>query len=420
MTTAKHRQPATAAGPRRGASEKQSERTEEPIPVLIRLPKLSLDSDLGSESDSTAAGGVVGDAARATIPLRVSLPNSGLPAGSPADVPPSAASDAGGESAGATGISAASQRIPLWSVFPGSWRLGQTGQRAGGRRRSQRFAFSVSRQTLRAAMAVGLIVILVTAYLVISSGSPPPGAPEAEEELASVVESPATVLASAGSPAASPSPLVSQSPAVSQVPAASQTQAPAPSPAEPQSPALQGAPASSASDAAPDAVASAEAVAVAVKETAKPEKSPIETPPQVAAGGGAKPSAAGDSASAGSPATPASGPGQPQARTSPEETRPAEPVLGPASSTPLNAPAEPLTAEATASNADAAGGEVYSYPVTNPATFQYPVDYHERLQPQTRSGASPNARPAPSGAGVSDRPPSTARLQPRIEPPPVR
>jgi hypothetical protein len=67
-----------------------------------------------------------------------------------------------------------------------------------------------------------------------------------------------------------------------------------------------------------------------------------------------------------------------------------------------------------------AAGEVYSYPVTNPATFQYPVDYHERLLPRAPSLGTQSVQPAPRGAGLYDRSPSTARLQPPIEPPPVR
>ena len=82
-------------------------------------------------------------------------------------------------------------------------------------------------------------------------------------------------------------------------------------------------------------------------------------------------------------------------------------------------PCPALTSEAPPGEAGTAG-EVYSYPVTNPTTFQYPPDYHERLQPHARSLESQNAWPAPSGAGLYDRPQTTARLQPPIEPPPMR
>ena len=70
------------------------------------------------------------------------------------------------------------------------------------------------------------------------------------------------------------------------------------------------------------------------------------------------------------------------------------------------------------------------YPVTDPSTFQYPADYHQRLR---NRGGHPAASaeqaggeglmlngPATSGASAYGGYPSTARLQPRIEPPPVR
>jgi hypothetical protein len=59
------------------------------------------------------------------------------------------------------------------------------------------------------------------------------------------------------------------------------------------------------------------------------------------------------------------------------------------------------------------------YPATNPASYQYPADYHERLLSPPGTYGSPQNSPWSGGAGDSQRP-STARLQPRIEPPPIR
>jgi hypothetical protein len=71
-----------------------------------------------------------------------------------------------------------------------------------------------------------------------------------------------------------------------------------------------------------------------------------------------------------------------------------------------------------------------SYPETDPTTFQYPVDYHLRLLSQPRAPArgidetgagAPNFNgPLAGGAAANGWQPNTARLQPRIEPPPAR
>jgi hypothetical protein len=68
--------------------------------------------------------------------------------------------------------------------------------------------------------------------------------------------------------------------------------------------------------------------------------------------------------------------------------------------------------------------------MTNPTTFQYPANYHERLGRQAQ-GPVPEINGAgadgptftgdiTSGTRPYDWPPDTARLQPRIEPPPMR
>jgi hypothetical protein len=75
-------------------------------------------------------------------------------------------------------------------------------------------------------------------------------------------------------------------------------------------------------------------------------------------------------------------------------------------------------------------GDLYRYPETNPATFQYPVDYHLRLPSQTRIPARETDEmgtggplfngPMAGGAAANGWQPNTARLQPRLEPPPIR
>ena len=89
----------------------------------------------------------------------------------------------------------------------------------------------------------------------------------------------------------------------------------------------------------------------------------------------------------------------------------------------------PLTSGPMAGDPQASvGGD--RYPVTNPATFQYPADYHERLGRQAQ-GPAPDINgagaggptyygPTASGTRPYGWPPDTARLQPRIEPPPMR
>jgi hypothetical protein len=65
----------------------------------------------------------------------------------------------------------------------------------------------------------------------------------------------------------------------------------------------------------------------------------------------------------------------------------------------------------------------YRYPVTNPSTFQYPEAYHTRLLVSPDWNDNRTTSPASerrSEYGEQDWQPSTARLQPRIQPPPIR
>ncbi len=65
----------------------------------------------------------------------------------------------------------------------------------------------------------------------------------------------------------------------------------------------------------------------------------------------------------------------------------------------------------------AAEAVVVKYPQTNPATFQYPPEYHRHLQPDAATARSSSW---PADASENVWPSSTARLQPQIDPPPVR
>jgi len=65
----------------------------------------------------------------------------------------------------------------------------------------------------------------------------------------------------------------------------------------------------------------------------------------------------------------------------------------------------------------------YKYPVTKPSTFQYPEEYHMQLRPSPVLNDSGQFSPASGRRGEYteyDRHHSSARLQPKIQPPPVR
>lgn len=65
-------------------------------------------------------------------------------------------------------------------------------------------------------------------------------------------------------------------------------------------------------------------------------------------------------------------------------------------------------------------GARFPYPVTDPGTYKYPVNYHEQLQAQPGLRASEGAPAGTNGGAGSYQLPSTARLQPRMDPPPMR
>ena len=79
----------------------------------------------------------------------------------------------------------------------------------------------------------------------------------------------------------------------------------------------------------------------------------------------------------------------------------------------------PPAPEATSEQESVDEAVVITYPSTNPATFQYPADYHLRLAPNQQPGLR-QTEPSPEGGSLYQWPANTARLQPRIEPPPIR
>jgi hypothetical protein len=132
----------------------------------------------------------------------------------------------------------------------------------------------------------------------------------------------------------------------------------------------------------------------------------------------------------------------PESPASEPAAAPADPAPAIPAAAGIAAAADPKAAEAARAEANLpltrgpAGTEpstpadLSGYPETNPTTFQYPVDYHLRLRSQTPAPAGEidemgTGGPAFNGpmagrAAANGWQPNTARLQPRIEPPPVR
>lgn len=61
-----------------------------------------------------------------------------------------------------------------------------------------------------------------------------------------------------------------------------------------------------------------------------------------------------------------------------------------------------------------------AYPVTDPATFKYPANYHERIKAGSAARPSSNSTSGTGGNSGGQWSPGTARLQPRIEAPQIR
>lgn len=60
------------------------------------------------------------------------------------------------------------------------------------------------------------------------------------------------------------------------------------------------------------------------------------------------------------------------------------------------------------------------YPVTDPSKFQYPAPYHEILRSRANARPTTDSSTGPVGRSPNAWQPSTARLQPPMDPPPIR
>lgn len=88
------------------------------------------------------------------------------------------------------------------------------------------------------------------------------------------------------------------------------------------------------------------------------------------------------------------------------------------------APAEPPVdgspAPETARDNDIAQTPRFRYPVTEPARFRYPERYHEDVRISAAGRRSPDGSAGPPERGEDDSGATTARMQQRMEPPPLR
>lgn len=67
-----------------------------------------------------------------------------------------------------------------------------------------------------------------------------------------------------------------------------------------------------------------------------------------------------------------------------------------------------------------AGPSAPSYPVTDPGKFLYPPQYHESLRSRANTGPTADSSTGPVGRSAQAWQPNTARLQPSMDPPPIR
>lgn len=343
------------------------------MPVLIRLPELHVEPEPKADHEVMAAE----DPPRATIPL---LAATFVPGPSPALGAEPSRSKAGGAVSGETAST---------DVMP-----------PPGRPRRYWPRIQPPRWAIRGGIALGLVAVLATAFLAIVGQASKSNPTVAEGETTSVAISPPSTV-----PA-------DERPAPPTLPAPPAPPAP---PTPPTSPTL-------------DAAAVTPTSGSVAPDVAEKKQEPVTQPADAAGGNGgqAERPSAKTAESPPTSADPAPTPGSQDKPAQQEPTVPAVAVGGLNSGGQANVPAlpaanapQPLTSETPQRDAGA-GVDSHNYPVTDPATFQYPPDYHLRLQRQARGPESLNAWPAPSGAGPSDRRPITARLQPRIEPPPMR
>lgn len=385
MTTAKTRRSGTTAGSREGTLPKSASKASEAIPVLIRLPRLVTEPDevcYAAEDEAEI---------RATIPLQTRVTDVAHSPPISDEIRTPADSKVIGKPAGAAFL-----LHPL-TARTAPW-----------------LSFRFPRWTIRAGIAAGLIAVLVLAFSAIR------GPASSSDKVADFDA--ADTLPVPGIPALETSP--------------------APPSMLPRPSAAPAAPASAAPAAASPAAASPDAETLA---PGAPIKNDLGT--AKSAGGGsegipassavAPPPVNLDVPDTGEPQAPL--PPLPKSPASTTDTAPADPAsaipaaAGPTIAAERNA-AETAQAEANlpliGQPAATAPADLQSYPATNPTTFQYPPDYHLRLPSptggpalgagQTGTGGPFFNGPTANAAAANGWQPNTARLQPRIAPPPIR
>lgn len=392
MTTAKSRRSGTTAGSRERTRHKAAGRASEAIPVLIRLPRLAAET----EPDPTNRAEADQAELRATIPMTARAPEPEL-------LPP--VPDAGGTAAVP---SPPERRMESRQWIP-----------ALASRNSPWLRFRFPRWAVRGGLAAGLIAVLALALSAIWDSAPD----QESDHVAGVEAGDAMVLPGIPTAELPPVPL-------SLIPPASQGRS------EPSAPAGKAGPPADAAPSGP--VASLANVRTADQRSARPSESadplvvaasmqqappsgpamtaapPGSPPPPMSATAEAPPTVAGANSAEANPA-----------HESPARANPADAIA--------NEPDLPLTGAPAAAEASRPA-EQHVYPETNPATFQYPADYHLRLRSRsgtatgpgngTQSGGpqfnGPQFNGPTTNAAAGNWQPNTARLQPRIEPPPVR
>lgn len=380
MTTAKTRRSGTTAGSREGTIAKPASRASEAIPVLIRLPRLVTEPEPGEGCYPAEDEAEI----RATIPLQGRVPDPAPSLPVPNEVRTTTDSNAFSKPTGADFLrQTLAPRTATW------------------------LSFRFPRWVIRAGIAAGLIAVFVLAFSAIRGPS---------ENSDKVAESDAAdTMLVPGIPALETSPVPLAMPSVPST---------APTP--------------------PMAVA-AEAKAPTPGAPTKGDPGIANQAEELTAGIPASPAVPQPEVNQNAPAPGAPQPPLPPLPESPASTRDAAPVdpapaIPAAAGPPITAELDaaeavraeanlPLTSEPAAAEPPTPAG-LQRYPETNPTTFQYPPDYHLRLRSQTRAPArgideTGAGRPGFNGpttnaAAANGWQPNTARLQPRIEPPPIR
>jgi hypothetical protein len=394
MTTASVQEPAQQAFSTQDR-QGQPNNTGNPIPVLIRLP------DLATATISEQAGSEPECATQPSLP-------------SPHDE--GGAGNAGSsQSITKDGSNATTSRLPI-------------AERPKGKAATGWSEFRLPSWLVRASVALALIAVFVVAYMVIVGGggseetaADKPAASGAKSQASAGSREVATEEDSAlGIDFDSFTPREAQTPAGAKPASAKQPAArakksaakskqrpetnPAAGTAEPRVANVQGpATGSQPARATTRPIAEEEDVADSVQQTE------FKTPAN---------SSTGQSAPAED--HPASQQGQtqrpPGAGNEPAATRPKDAAAG--SLREDSSSVQPLTSGNVEAATNQTADSETVYPVTNPTSYLYPADYHERLVSRADAQGSPRNSPWSGGTTEYDRGTSTARLRPRIEPPP--